>query len=244
MSRINGLGLTAGLFGPHRVAASPYALAPLRRLVPAQSRVMLILLSLNLMLLSFFIVLTASSNFDQTRIIDAVVGLRTTFAGAGRDEPSGSGTASRAEVEATLRERISGAFSSVIPAGEIQLGGGGDRIDVVVPVTALFEAPDAGLRPRLPMLDRVLELLATPPAGYRFELILASPNFGQEPNMVAAARAETVARELAARGLDSSLLAIGSDLRAASDVPSLRFSFLVLDADEDSSVRRYAGGGP
>jgi len=202
-------------------------------------RSMLILLSLNFMLLSFFIVLSGSSAYDQARVNDTVAEVRATF--AGRDEP---GTGARGEVEENFRARVSNAFISVLPTAEVQLGGGSDRVDVMVPVAALFESPAMALRPGLPLLDRVRELLITPPTGYRFELIVASPVLSDETSLAsAAARAEAVARELTARGLDSALISIGSELRVPVAVPQLKFSFLVLDADEESAVGRFARSG-
>lgn len=238
MSR-SGLSLTVGSYDASRRFADASSRAPKTRLPGGPLRSMLILLSLNFMLLSFFIVLSGSSSYDQARIDDTVAGVRATFAGS--DQPGGG---ARAEVEENFRARVSNAFVSVLPTADVQLGGGSDRVDVLVPVAALFEEPARTLRPGLPLLDRVRELLIAPPNGYRFELIVASPVLSDETSLAtAASRAEAVARELAARGLDSALLSIGSELRVPVAVPQLKFSFLVLDADEESAVGRFARSG-
>lgn len=235
----NGLSLTVGSHGGLRRLAGAHVHVRETNVPGGTLRSMLILLSLNFMLLSFFIMLSGTSSFDQARVNDTVAEVRATF--ASRDEP---GAGSRADVEENFRARVSHAFVSVLPTAEVRLGAGGDRVDVLVPAAALFEEPAMTLRPGLPLLDRVRELMIAPPVGYRFELIVASPVFGDETSLASAAgRAEAVARELVGRGLGSDIVSIGSELRVPVTVPQLKFSFLVLDADEESAIGRFARSG-
>jgi hypothetical protein len=241
MGRNNGLSLAAGLnrsrHGGGNRAARPLARGVLRLLIGDQAPTLMVSLSLNLMLLGFFVVLTSASTFDRQRAAIAAADIRSNFGGATRDESTGVARGRRAEVAQSLRQKISSVFSSVLPGTDVDSDIDNDRIDIVVPAAVLFDETTQLLRPVLPLLDRLAAVLADVPAGYRFESTISSAVHDREPALDAATRAEAIATGFMSRGVDARLISVGA-ANNRSPIPTVGFSFMVLDLDEDSNSPR------
>lgn len=199
-------------------------------------------LSLNLMLLAFFVVLASSATFDAERVDTAIESLQRKFGTTALDRRSVPGASAETEAQATLREAVASAFAAVLPGYEIVVPSATDRIDVRVPVAALFDDGSFELRGTLPVLDRLVGLLSAPPAGFRFEVILSATAGGDDP-AVAVVRADAVATGLTQRGLDAELISAGSAPTGIDAPQAIIFSFLVVDAEDDMPLRRYLAGG-
>jgi hypothetical protein len=207
----------------------------------AEASNLLVGLSLNLMLLAFMAVLASAASFDRQRVAVAMSALRETFASGPEITQDGELTA-RTRAETSLREAITTTFAAVLPNHQVVVPDAAARIDVDVPAAALFEWPTFTLRPALPVLDRVVTLIAGAPPGFRFELILSSLSSDEDP-AVAAVRADAVAQSLVRRGAATELIYAGAAGDRPRRAPVIVFSFLVLDSDEETPVVRYAGPG-
>lgn len=198
---------------------------------------LLVALSLNLMLLAFFVVLASTATFDTARVETAVASIRANF-GTGATASSAQQGGARTQAEASLREAVASAFAAVLPGYEVIVPAAADRIDVVVPIAALFESESFDLRPSLPVLDRLVGVLSAPPSGFRFEAILGATADGDDP-AITVMRSDTVARDMVRRGLVSDLLSAGSASAAGPSLPAIVFTFLVVDAEDEMPLRRY-----
>jgi hypothetical protein len=213
-------------------------------------RIMLTLLALGLMLLAFFVVLTSSASFDERRMRDVVLSVQTAFVPA-RDEGEDEATviddgALRAAVGA-LRIAVSEIFVGILPidtSAPSKTAMTPDRVEIDVPMTAFFAENEAVLFP-LPILEKLVALITAPPAGYRMELVVRAA--GETTDAVLErARIAALADGLVRRGLPRAALSVGVLQEAAGAKPgarALRFTFLLLDADDDLAAVRMMSGG-
>jgi hypothetical protein len=202
-------------------------------------RTLLMLLALGLMLLAFFVVLTSTASFDQSRIRDVVRSVQATFerpqADATQDsKPAEIDTAHRAAI-GVLRAAVASAFASVLSsdtsAYESQDRLNPDRVEIDVPASALFANDEAVLFP-LPLLDKVVAVFAAAPADYRMELVVrAAAPPADLP--LSQARVAALAEDLTRRGLTPTALSVGTQDQTKGTSASLRFTFLLLHTDDD-----------
>jgi len=220
------------------VRPRPVAAAALSaRLFGAHSPTLLLSLSLNLLLLAFFVVLNTGVDFDRGRVRAALDSVRETF---GRLEPAardGAGAA-RAAAEDALRVAVSAAFAPVLDGVDVVVRTEAGRVVVRAPFAAVFEPATGALRPALPLLDRVAAVLAAPPDGLRTEMLVAltSSDAG-----AALAQAGALADDVMRRGVDPALFAVGA---VAGPAPAVVFTFAVFAADEPALAPLIGGPRP
>ena len=194
----------------------------------ARDRVLLTLLALNLMLLAFFVVLNSSASFDKARLKAVSESLLSSTV---RNERAAAAENSQRVVFATLRTAVADAFAAFLPANQIPVEHPNtDRVEVDVPADAFFEND---MSPELRgVLDRVAAIVAVPPTGYTAELyIRGSSGDGAENNLAA------LAQGLVRRGVAPTQLSIGFLNPGEASAPILRFTFLLLDADDTGIAR-------
>jgi len=194
----------------------------------ARDRVLLTLLALNLMLLAFFVVLNSSASFDKARLKAVSASLLSASA---RNEQTVAAENTQRAVFATLRTAVADAFAAFLPANQIPVEHPStDRVEVDVPADAFFESE---VSPELRgVLDRVASIIAVPPPGYSAELyIRGSSGDGAENNLAA------LAQELVRRGVTPTQLSIGFLNPGEASEPILRFTFLLLDANNTGIAR-------
>jgi hypothetical protein len=214
-------------------------------------RILLTFLALGLMLLAFFVVLTASATFDQRRMREVVQSVQTVFVAPRETATPVQNVPVDAALEAavsTLRANVSDIFSGMVPRDTTPPSPGKssanpDRVEIDVPMPLFFAADEAVLYP-LPVLDSIVAVLGTPLAGYRMELVVRAAGDTLDPALDGA-RIAALADGLVRRGLASTALSVGT-LQNASDngVRALRFTFLLLTDDDDhAAVRMMTGKG-
>jgi len=147
-------------------------------------------LALYLLLLAFFIMLTALSSLERQRADAVMDSLTLTFAPgrAARETEMGLEdlTGERQAAEAFIA-LVTDLFQSAVPAIRVTETIPGLALEVRLRAEALFEpGTDILRRPRRPMLDSVVAALAGAPPGLRFEMaVIAEVAEDQDANGIA-----------------------------------------------------------
>jgi hypothetical protein len=208
-------------------------------------RILITLLALNLILLAFFVVLNASSSFDVDRVRAVAASARSSLF-TDFEERKKVEALSYQTALSDFRDSIADQFASILsPEQSATIVPGirvaSDRVEVDVPATIFFQS-DGTLYAPLPTLDGLATVMGTPPAGYRAELaIRGTESSAQHEAMFA--RMAALANALVARGVSATVMSAGllSEVSVGTETvardPTLRFSFLLLSADDD---RRHA----
>jgi flagellar motor protein MotB len=175
------------------------------------------LLSLKLLLLAFFILLSTMSKFEEERSRAVMYSVAVTFAGAvpateGRRVPdAGIGALDK---QASLSDRIRALFQQTLPLVEVETAADGRVLRLEVPAGDLFAMGQSDLRPqRGILLRRLANALTDPRRGpglYTVEVLHAvPPGDGASDSRLPAARSGTVVRGLAAMGVPADRLSAG-----------------------------------
>ncbi len=204
------------------LARAPRLVRPRKAFVappPADSgdRIFVTLLSLNFMLLAFFVVLGTASTFDEPRVLSVARSMHETF--DTRTKVVNSASAIRLTARQALQAGVSDAFAEVLPLAKRVTGDNGDRVDVVLPSEALTMSD----RTRDSLLDAIATLMRLAPAGVHYQLVIDG---GDD--------AVTMATDLLARGVPATQLMTGSD----ADAERVSFSFLLLEGDDEALFTR------
>jgi hypothetical protein len=194
----------------------------------SQTSSLLLTLSIGLQLLAFFVVLNTNASPDLGRTRAVVASVQQSFnprAVAPADVLT-TGLATAA-AQTALRTSISEAFNPVLNGQDMIVRADGDLMWVTSPPAAFFEPDTDKLRAVLPVLDRVVGVLAQPPAGLRYELMvtIAAPRDRAE---VAMRQAGLMAEDLLRRGLPPAALSLGTQETA---VAAVTLTFIVLPED-------------
>ena len=175
------------------------------------------LLSLKVLLLAFFILLSTMSQFEEERSRAVMYSVAVTFAGAvpareGRNVPdAGIGALDK---QASLSERIKALFRQTLPLVEVETAAAGRVLRLEVPAADLFAAGQRELRPqRGILLRRLADALSDPRRGpglYTVEVLHAvAPEDAVSATRLPAARGGTLVRSLAAQGVPADRLSTG-----------------------------------
>lgn len=212
-------------------------------------------LSLFLLLLAFFIVLTALSQQEDAKAQAVMRSLERTFSSAAviRSETGpleGVYTGSRGSVLGETRSFIDEAgaiLESEIPAVRIERPLPGRLMQARVRTAALFADDGATLRrSRDALIDRLVAALAAAPPGVAFEVEFLigtdydstnNPPSGQTLSM---ARAGAFARAMIARGAPPASLAVGLE---PGDTDWVRLVFRVVEAPRRGQGEPRTGEG-
>jgi len=180
------------------------------------------LLSLQLLLLAFFILLNALSKFEDEKTRRVLESVNDTFNGqvqAVRNASTYSGAVGSLNDGRSLVAELKRLFTSTLPATRVEQTSRANLFRLELPTAKLFEAGSAELRSgRSGLLKRISDLLKRRQAlGQSFRLRwlhgvdstrdrrLAAPG----PGLLEIRRLGHVAEELLARGVEPARLAIG-----------------------------------
>jgi len=182
-------------------------------------------LSLFLVLLAFFIVLTSMSQPEASRAVKAIASVRATFPS---DLVMGSVTGEETNlfvaVDRTLDGRIGRLLEADVPIAPPRRDASSGAIGTEIPLELLFEG--AGLtRVGEAFVARTAALVATPPDGYALEVTALVPD---DDAPLALRRAARLARALIEAGtaeaaVTSGIVPVGGN---AEQARSARFIFL------------------
>ncbi len=212
---------------------------------------MMLLLSLNLILLSFFILLNSLADFETDRARAVLASVKQAFNGkveaAGQLPAFSSSLGALPEVEAKMRE-VGSLFEAMAPSAQAKRIRRADLVRVDVPASALFRPGSLRLRQgREILLERLAESLRKGPVGaprYLMEILVgtgsqAADDVGASPGSVSLElrRAAVLAAHLSAGGAPLDGLSTGLRPGAAGN---LRF---VVRLRTDSAAVVGPGGG-
>jgi hypothetical protein len=192
-------------------------------------RVFVTLLSLNFMLLAFFVVMGTTASFDPPHARAVAQNIRVVFAGDQDDEEA---TKAHLSARQALQAGVSEALSAVLPALRRFSIDNSDRVDVDVPLSLFAEASAAGDREST--YDGIASLLQRAPPGYRYALLIHGGSARPGGN----AAAFDFAAALVARGVaPRDLLVASSDAEDAHHEDArngrMSLSFMVFEGDGD-----------
>ena len=175
------------------------------------------MLSLKLLLLAFFILLTTISRFEEERSRAVMYSVAVAFAGAvpateGRAVPdAGIGAL---EKQASLSDQIRALFQQTLPLVEVETAADGRVLRLEVRADDLFDMGQTELRPQRGILIRRLANALTDPRRgellYTIEVLHAvPPGDGAPATRLPAGRSGTIVRALAGLGVPGARLSAG-----------------------------------
>jgi hypothetical protein len=197
-------------------------------------------LSLYLLLFAFFIVLNSFSSFDQGRrdaVISSVLDAFATVISPGEDTKLGGFIGAENQAR-RFQDAVTDIFETSIPLNNLRVVVPGSRMDVDVPTQAWFDGDTVVVRDPLPMLDRIVATVSSPPEGLAYEMVLiaqvpAEPDEALPRVMTTEiARVGNVARALDTKGMPPYAMSIGME---RGDPRFIRVVFLAVE--EQASVR-------
>lgn len=164
-----------------------------------------------LVLLSFFIMLVASSRTEMAKA--PAVGQTPRVrpeAQSGRSRPEED----RPTPTATALGELGGDLAGLLRLARGEQAGRGEELRVTLPVSELFASNSAELREETtPFIDRIVAALGAPPPGSRLDLSFSLNRPKGEPQgdefALAIRRDAAFARTLVARGAPPAAIAIG-----------------------------------
>ncbi|MFQ5774581.1 MAG: hypothetical protein ACE5GS_08700 [Kiloniellaceae bacterium] len=181
-----------------------------------------LLLSLKLILLAFFILLNALSEFEKDRMRVVLDSINRTFSGNIQTlkdpAPYSASLGSLLSAEDLVSE-VGSLFESIIPAARSEKIARANMVRVVFPATALFRPGERRIRPdRELLIRRLAKALMRNPAGrlaYELEFLhgVSAPGSGTADGagapLVEVGRAGLLAQRLIKQGLPPEVLAVG-----------------------------------
>jgi hypothetical protein len=190
-------------------------------------------LSLYLVLIAFFILLTAMSSFTPNKAREALASVRAAFPSAlAFGVPQDHTTTQFVEAERSYAEQVGRLLVAAFPEAALDRPARGTQIEATVPVASLFKAGSSELTPAA---DKVLKPLAQllsagSEAGVlSVECLLPGPAAMAVPvERLSLARASAMARRLIGFGAPPAAIAAGLD---GGDGERARLLFYVRPAD-------------
>ena len=195
-------------------------------------------LSLYLIILAFFIMMTTISQREGSRTQGVIASISSSFKDFPKTTLIALETADQGageEAAPGFEKSIEELFETAFPLAEVEISETFERIEVILPLDEMFAPGGTGIQGRhAPLLDRLADLLAYEMTGqiHEVEALLSPP----APSNADAAdgdavdgdalltvdRAGALARELTARGVSAAAIAIGIEQR---DPGTLRLLF-------------------
>ena len=214
---------------------------------------MVLLLSLNLILLAFFILLNSLADFEADRARAVLASVKQAFSGkveaVGQLPSHSSSLGALPEVEAKLRE-VGSLFEAMAPAARVKSIRRASSVRVDVPADALFKPGSQHLRRgREALLERLAESLRKSPEGasrYLLEILVGTGSQAVDDGGATTGsgsldlrRAAVLAARLSAEGVPLDSLSTGLRPGAAG-----RLSFVVrLRPDSGAAAGSEEGAG-
>jgi len=205
--------------------------------------ILLSFLSLQLMLLAFFIVLVSLSTFDDRRVRSVLGSIQDVFAELPNAE-DGDDLRSNADALAleAVRDEVAEVFATALVLDRVERTGDGD-VEIEVAADRLFAHGTAQLLPGTEaILARVVAVLEKRPAGFRYEMdvLVGRTDARSETGGEEVQRAGALVRAFVAAGALPSGLSAGIERRDGGRVRIL----LRLFADARPHDRFGAAFGP
>lgn len=176
-------------------------------------------LSLYLLLFAFFVVLNSFSTFDSGRrdaVINSVLDAFAQVAGPGVEQSLGGSTGNALQAR-QFQDSVTDIFEAAIPLEALKVVAPGTRMEVDVPAQVFFSGDSVVVRDPLPMLDRIVATISSPPSGAVYELSVVAQVAGEETTPLPTdmtteiARVGNIARALGSRGMPPTTITIGMD---------------------------------
>jgi hypothetical protein len=179
------------------------------------------LLSLKLLLLGFFILLNALSQYEEDRTRRVLISVNEAFDGrvevrdSEKTYPSALGPLER---EAALIDAVGRLLDDLLPAVRTASTHDGTRLRLEISAGSIFRPGRTGLQPgRALLMRRLAGALTAERRGelsYRFEILHGLPDGAAdpgsaEPAALAIRRGGVLARDLVARGVPAEKLSVG-----------------------------------
>lgn len=191
------------------------------------------MLSLKLLLLAFFILLSTMSSFEEKRSRAVLESVATTFEGqvaalrsldnpaAGLDELEGA---------PSLVDQLESLFRQTLPAVEVETSADGRVLRLESPASSLFRVRSTRLAPGrgvfLNRLARILEGRDGPRGGYELQFLHSVPGLDDgAPVDLAIGRGGVVARRLDEFGVTREALSVALWPGVSTDGPDGRVAF-------------------
>jgi len=204
-------------------------------------------LSLYLLLFAFFIVLNSFSSFNEGRreaVISSVLDAFTTVISAG-DSSNSSGLISIGNQSREFQAAVANIFGPSIPLANLQIVESGTRMDIDVPIQVWFEGDGLIVRDPLPMLDRIVATVSSPPEGFFYEIVLIAQIPAEAKEALSRdmkkeiQRIGNIARELGNKGMPPNAISIGIE---SGDPRFIRVVFLAVESQDSIRASLSIGG--
>ena len=179
------------------------------------------LLSLQLLLLAFFILMTAISDFEQTKVQMVVGSVNEAFDGqvvASEDFSPTDAALGPIPGSARLAARIRNLFSSTLPVARVERKNVPGELRIELPTDSLFRKDQpqlqAGPAVLFSRLARALGPERPEDVDFQLEIVIGVPRdelsrIASEPSDLALRRAGVLARDLDRRGVPANRLSVG-----------------------------------
>ncbi len=194
---------------------------------PPGDRTFVTLLSLNFMLLAFFIVLGAAASVDKSRARTVVENVRVVFSGS---DEAARPRATLLTARQALQAGVSDAFASLLPTQPRFFVDNSDRVDVDVTESALAASDDIET-----VYDNIAHVLQMAPAGFRYAILIT----GGGEDSATGKSAYEFAGKLVDRGVVPQDILIGS---SKDHTDHLRLSFVVFEGELDEDGEPWTTG--
>ncbi|MBI1778641.1 MAG: hypothetical protein HYR63_25145 [Proteobacteria bacterium] len=176
-------------------------------------------LSLYLVLIAFFILLTAVSSFNGSKAEQAMASVRAAFPSKlGFGVPEDHTTSLFVEAQRSYAEQVGRLLAAALPTASLERPQRGNQIEASVPLEVLFQPGSAEITGAADgLLQQLVPILAAKSeAGtLSLEWLLPDPGAGTEPaSRLMLGRASTLARRLVALGAPQPAIAVGLDPKA------------------------------
>lgn len=201
-------------------------------------------LSFYLLLFAFFMVLNSFSSFESGKRDAVISSVQDAFAqviGPGAERALGGfvGTDPQAR---RFQDAVTDIFETAIPLTNVVVMVPGSRLDVEVPAQVFFAQDSVIVRDPLPILDRIVATISSPPEGVAYELAVIShvDSEASLPTDMTAevARVGNIARALNSKGMPPQSVTIGME---RGDENSLKLVFFAIEnvGEDTSSLRLW-----
>jgi hypothetical protein len=206
---------------------------------PVASGNIVLLLSLKLILLAFFILINSLSEFETHKTQTVLDSVNRTFKGkivTPRDAADSPASLGVLPLPRSLTGEVGSLFESFVPDAKAKETNQATTLRVDMPVTALFRPGEDGIRPeRKVLIRRLARALMRDPSGvlkYQLAFLHGVPAGGGDDVSLAVRRADSVARYLVRQAIPPQVVTVGLEpalpdsvtfvlhMRAPSDGPS------------------------
>lgn len=183
---------------------------------PVGSGNIVLLLSLKLILLAFFILINSLSEFEARKTQNVLDSVNHTFKGkivTPRDAADSPASLGVLPLPRSLTGEVGSLFESFVPDAKAKETNQATMLRVDMPVESLFRPGEDGIRPeRKVLIRRLARALMKDPSGvlkYELAFLHGLPVGGRGDASLAVRRADSVARYLVRQAVPPQVIAVG-----------------------------------